>query len=169
MDFVDEKNDFAVAALHFVHDGFQAFFKFTLILCSRNQGAHVERVNLFGAQVLGHVAAHDAVSETLGDGGLSHTRLTDQTGVVLGAAAENLEHAAYLLVSADHGVELARAGAFVEIDGILRQGVVRLLRILIGCGLALAEFGHGGLKLLFAEAGVLEDGRCGRVDLKQRH
>lgn len=109
------------------------------------------------------------MGETLGDGGLACAWLADEHRVVLSAAAENLEHAAYLLVSADHGVELARAGAFVEVDGILRQGVVRLLRILIGCGLALAEFGHGGLKLLFAEAGVLEDGRCGRVDLKQRH
>jgi hypothetical protein len=41
------------------------------------------------------------------DGGLAHARLADQHRVVLGAALQDLDGAADLVVAADHRVELA--------------------------------------------------------------
>ena len=45
MDFVDEQQDVAVAGHNFLHNGFQAFLEFALILGTRDQGTHVERVD----------------------------------------------------------------------------------------------------------------------------
>ena len=43
------------------------------------------------------------------------------TGIVLGAALQHLDHAADLLVAADHRVELAVARALGEVDGVFLQ------------------------------------------------
>lgn len=107
MDFVDEKQDFAVAGDDLLHDRFESFFELTLILRTGNQRPHVERINDFRFQVLGDVAVDDSVGDALGDGGLADTRFTDQYRVVLRAARQNLQHAADLLVAADNGVEFA--------------------------------------------------------------
>jgi hypothetical protein len=66
-------------------------------------------------QLIGHVAAHDALGEAFDDGGLADAGLADEHRVVLGAAAEHLHDAADFVVAADHGVELALAGGFGEI------------------------------------------------------
>ncbi len=107
VDFVDEKQDFAVAGDDLLHDRFESFFELTLILRTGNQRPHVERINDFRFQVLGDVAVDDSVGDALGDGGLADTRFTDQYRVVLRAARQNLQHAADLLVAADNGVEFA--------------------------------------------------------------
>ena len=49
-----------------------------------------------------------ALREPLGDRGLADTGLADQHRVVLRAAREDLDHAADLLVAADHRIELSR-------------------------------------------------------------
>ena len=62
------------------------------------------------AQRLGDVAGDDALGEALDDRGLADARLADQHRVVLGAAREDLDHAADLVVAPDHRVELAVLG-----------------------------------------------------------
>ena len=52
----------------------------------------------------------------LGYCGLSHARLTDQNGIVLRSAAEDLQDPPYLLVSTDDGIELALRCPLIEID-----------------------------------------------------
>ena len=92
--------------------------------------------------------------------------LAYEHGVVLGAAAEYLQDAAYFLVTSDDGVELAGAGALVEVDGVFGEGVVGVLGALVGGLLALAELVYGGLEVPGGEAGVLEDGGGRRVDVE---
>ena len=53
----------------------------------------------------------DPLGEALDDRGLADAGLADQDGVVLGAAGEDLDDAADLVVAADDRVELARLGA----------------------------------------------------------
>ena len=103
------------------------------------------------------------MSEALGDGSLAGSGLADEHGIVLGSAAEYLEHAAYFLVAADNGVELAGAGTLVEVDGVFGKGVIGLFGTLVGCLAALAQLFDGGIEFLAAESGVLEDGRGRRV------
>ena len=63
------------------------------------------------AQRLGDVAGDDALGEALDDRGLADAGLADQHRVVLGAAGEDLDDAADLVVAADDRVELAVLGA----------------------------------------------------------
>ena len=75
-----------------------------------DQRAHVQGDHAPFAQRLGHVAGDDPLGQALDDRGLADAGLADQHGVVLGAAREHLDHAADLLVAADHRVELALLG-----------------------------------------------------------
>ena len=118
MDLVDEEDYFAVALGNFVHDGFQAFLEFTFIFRAGHEGAHIEREYLFRPQIFGNVAAHDALGQSLGDGGFAGAWLAYQHRVVLGSAAQNLKHAAYFVVAADYRVEFSGSCAFVEVNGI---------------------------------------------------
>ena len=67
------------------------------------------------AQRLGDVAGDDALGEALDDRGLADAGLADQHGVVLGAAREDLDDAADLVVAADDRVELAVLGGLREV------------------------------------------------------
>jgi hypothetical protein len=51
-----------------------------------------------------------ALREALYDGGLPHTRFTDQDGVVLLPTREDLYDALYLFVSTDRRIQFALAG-----------------------------------------------------------
>ena len=62
----------------------------------------------------GHVAVDDPLGEALDDRGLADAGLADQDGVVLGAAGEDLDDAADLVVAPDHRVELAVLGGRVR-------------------------------------------------------
>ncbi len=88
----------------------QALLELAPVLGARDQRAHVEGDHAPLAQRLGHVAGDDPLGEALDDRRLADAGLADQDRVVLGAAREHLDHAADLLVAADHGVELALLG-----------------------------------------------------------
>ena len=116
MDFVDEKDDLTGAVHHFLHHALEALFKFTLILCARDKGAHIQGINGFTFQILRHLPVHNFLGDTLGDGGLAHAGLAHQDGVVLGAPAQDLKHAPNLIVPANHRVQFALRRPFVEVD-----------------------------------------------------
>ena len=47
VDFVDEKDDLSGAVHNLLHNALQTLLKLTLILCARNERAHIQRVHLF--------------------------------------------------------------------------------------------------------------------------
>ena len=79
---------------------------------------------------LGHVAADDPLREPLRDRRLADARVADQHRVVLRAPREHLDHAADLLVAADHRVELPGLRGRGEVAAELLERLVRLLGIL---------------------------------------
>ena len=157
MDLVDEEYDLSVALRHFVDDRLQTLLKFALVFRSGHESSHVEREYLLGAEVFRYVAAHYPLGQALGYGGLAGARLAYEHGVVFGASAEYLEHAADLVVAAYHRIELALTGALIEVDGILVEGVVGLLCALVGGFLAFAQLVDRGFELLVGQSGILED------------
>ncbi len=157
MDFVDEQNYFTIGACNFVDDSFQTLLEFTFIFGTCHQRAHVERINLLGAQVFGYVATYYTVCQTFGYGSLAGARFADKHGVVFCTAAENLQHTSYLFVASDYRVELARAGAFVEVYSIFAQSVIGFFGALVGSLLALAQFVDGRLEFFFSKAGILKN------------
>jgi hypothetical protein len=71
----------------------------------------------------------NAAGKTLNNGGLSHSRLADEYGIVLGAAREDLHHAADLLVAAYHRVQPVHARQLRQVAAVLLQGLVLLLGV----------------------------------------
>jgi hypothetical protein len=101
------KRGCALALLDLVEHGLEALLELAAVLRAGDERAHVEREHRLVLQPLGHVAAHDALGEALGDRRLADAGLADQHRVVLGLARQDADHAADLLVAADHRVELA--------------------------------------------------------------
>ena len=89
--------------------------------------------------LVGHIAHDDLPGQALGDGGLAHAGLTDQAGVVLGAAGENLDHPLDLPVPADDRVQLAGPGVGGQVPGELLQGLVLAVILLGGAGAGAAR------------------------------
>ena len=104
----------------------------------------------------------DAPREAFDDGGLADAGLTDEDGVVLGAAGEDLDDAADLLVAADDGVEFALARQIGEVFGVFFEGLELGLGVLVGDALRSA---HGGERLEDGVVGCAHGGEgvAGRI------
>ena len=117
MHFVDDKDDVAHLA-DLLDEALHAALKLAAELRARDERGQVKKINLLASQLERHVARDDALGEALGNGRLADARLTDQAGVVLLAAVQNLDDAFDLLLAADDRVELAVACALGEIDAV---------------------------------------------------
>ena len=122
-----------------LEDGLQALLELAAVLGAGEQRADVERDDAAVAQRLGHVAGDDALGEALDDRGLADAGLADQDGVVLGAAGEDLDDAADLVVAADHRVELAVLGGLREVAAELLERLVLVLGVLVGDAVRAAD------------------------------
>ena len=139
VEFVDEEQDAALGGLHFGQYGLEALLEFAAVFRAGDERTHVERVNDFVLQALGHVAANDALGEALDDGGFAHAGFADEHGVVFRFARENADGAADLVVATDDGVHLALLGLGAEVDAVFGKGVVGGLRLIGGHALVAAR------------------------------
>ena len=139
VQLVHEQDDLAVGLLDLLEDGLQALLELAAVLRAGDQRADVERDDAAVAQLLGHVAGDDALGEALGDRGLADAGLADQDGVVLGAAGEDLDDAADLVVAADDRVELAVLGGLREVAAELLERLVLVLGVLVGDAVRAAD------------------------------
>ena len=126
---VDEEDALTGRLYHVVDHPFEAFLKLAFILGASDECTHVERVHLLALEVLGHVATQYAVGEALHDGCLARTGFAYQYRIVFRAATEYLEYTAYLLVTANHRVQLAVLCRLVEVDGKAVQEAVLLVLV----------------------------------------
>ena len=121
MQLIDKENDILHLA-NLIHHGLDPFFKLTAVLRARHHQGKVESDDALVAQDLGHVAATNLLGETFHDRGLADSCLTHQHRVILGAAAENLDHALNFSLATDDGIELAFARKLGEIAPKGTQG-----------------------------------------------
>jgi hypothetical protein len=149
MHLVDEEDDI-LRCLDLVHRLLNAFLEVAAVFRTRYHRGKVERHNLLAAQHFGNLILDNFQRQSLGDGGLADTGLTDETGIILIAARKNLNNALNFIFSADDGVNLAllRLGSevvteFVE-RGRLALAFLAALRILMRIGFA-ARDGLGNL------------------------
>src|SRR5207302_158926 len=104
VELVDEE-DHVVRVAELLYDLLEPLLELTAVLRARHQRADVEGEDALALQRLRHVALHDAVREPFGDRRLANAGLADERGVVLRAAAQDLDDALDLLLASDHGVE----------------------------------------------------------------
>ncbi len=126
---VDEGDDLAFGIGDLLEHRLQALLELAAVLGSGHHGPDVKGHHALVLEALRYVAGHDALGQPLGDGRLAHARLADEDGVVLGPAAEHLDHATDLVVAPDHRVELAPAGQFGEVASEALQRLVLLLGV----------------------------------------
>ncbi len=139
VQLVDEQDDLALGVLDLLEHGLEPLFELAAELGAGDERAQVEGDDLLVLERLGHVAANDPLGEAFDHGRLADARLADQHRVVLGAAAQDLDDAADLLVAADHRVELARPRLGREVAAVLLEGLVRGLGVLARDPLAAAD------------------------------
>ena len=146
MQLVDEEDHVAFALANLLHHLLHALFEFAAVLRSRDQTGEVQGYDSLVLQQRGDVSAYDAQCEALGDGCLTNARLTDQTGIVLGTAAQDLHYALDLALPADHGVqtvvprELGKVSAeFVEGLGLGRSPATGAASTRLRLGLVVLE------------------------------
>ena len=119
---------------------------------------------------LGHFVVDDALRQAFDDGGLADAGFADQHGIVLGAALQDLDGAADLVVATDHRIELALAGTLGQVHRVLGQGLAVGLALCGGHRLAAAHGVDGGFQRLLLQAGFLQDaaGRAFVVGQRQQ-
>ena len=156
MQFVDEQNNEALAIGYFFQNGLKTFFKFTPIFGTGNQGAHIQRHDLFVFQAFGNIASHDPHRQSFSDGCFANTGFADQDRIVLGAARQNLNHSADLFVAADDRVELALFRHFGEVAAVFFKRLVRGFRILAGHTLATTNLLQGLHQAFATQAELLQ-------------
>ncbi len=120
VDLVDKEDYPSVGVGHFLDDTLEPLLEFALIFGAGNECSHVERVELLVLKVLGHVATHYSLRQAFNDCRLTRARLAYQYRIVLGAPGEDLQHAAYLVVTPDDRVKFALARLLHEVLGKLR-------------------------------------------------
>src|SRR5439155_17214908 len=124
VQLVDEGDDLAAGVGDLLEDRLHPLLELTPVLRSGDHRGDVEGDDALVAQALWDVAVGDATGDALDDRGLADAGLTDQHGVVLRAAGEDLDDPADLVVPSDHGVELALAGQFREVAPEALEGLV---------------------------------------------
>ena len=67
------------------------------------------------------------MGNTLGNGGLTHTRFADKYRIVLCSARENLQHTTTLLITTNNRIEFTGSGKFIEVYRILSEGIKLLV------------------------------------------
>ena len=128
VQLVEEEDDLALGRLDLLEHRLQPLLELAAVLRAGEQRADVERDHAPVAQALGHVAVDDPLRQALDDRGLADAGVADQHRVVLGAPREHLDHAADLLVAADHRVELALLGLGGQVAAELLQRLERCPR-----------------------------------------
>ena len=149
VQLVDEE-DRVLGTANLVHDGLDPLLELAAILRAGHHHREVEHDDPAVGEQFRHIAIDDALREAFDDRRLAHARLAEENGIVLRAAAEDLDRPLDLLLAADDGIELALAG---ELGEVAAEAVER-------GGLALAPLG-GRLAATAAGAGRLAAAHSG--------
>ncbi len=165
MQLVDEEDDLALAALHFLDGGFEPLFELAAEAGARQHGAQVQRDDALAHQRFGHVVGDDALGQPFDDGRLADARFADQDRVVFGAATKNLEHAQDFGVAPDDRVELALTGCGRQVLAVFFEDAILAFGVRFGDARAVAQLGDGLVELLFDDAGLAQNVGAGRVAL----
>ena len=120
VQLVDE--DDGVLRLHqLLHDRLETLFELAAVLGAGDDQRKIEPEDALVGKERRNFAVGDALRQSLDDGGLAHAGFADQDGVVLGAAAENLDHALQFLLASDQRIELVVHGGLGEVAGELAE------------------------------------------------
>ncbi len=119
VELVDEDDDIADGA-QLLEDLLQALLELAAVLGAGHQGGDVQGNQALAFQRLRDVGGDDSMGQPFDDGSLADAGLADESGIVLGAAGQDLDDPLDLLGAADDRVELVGPGGGGQVD---RNGV----------------------------------------------
>ena len=128
MYLVDDQNDVAQLA-DLLDEPLHAALELSPELGTGHQSRQIQQIDLLVPQLEGDLPGGDALGQSLGNGSLAHAGFTDEAGIVLLPAVQDLHHPLYLLLPADNGVQLALSGPAAEVDAVVVQIFVLLLAL----------------------------------------
>ena len=123
MQLIDEQDDLSLGLDHLVAHRLQPLFELTAHLGPGHDLSHVQGQQALVEQGVRHVRIGDALGKALDDHRLAHAGLADQGRIVLLAPRQGLNDAGYLLLSADHRIQLPAPGHLREVAGVALQHV----------------------------------------------
>ncbi len=129
VQFVDEKQHTAVLFFDFVQNGFQSFFEFAAVFCTRDKRAHVEGKDVFVLKSFRHVAADDTLRQSFRYCRFADARFADKNRVVFGFSGQNTNDVSDFVVTADNRIQLAACGAFDHVVAVFFQHVVGIFGV----------------------------------------
>ena len=107
VQLVNKKQD-VTGAGHLGQGIFHPFLKVAAILGAGHHPGQIQGEQTLFSQRLRHLTRGDALCQPLRHRGLAHPRLADEAGVILGAAAEDVDHPTDLLLPSHHGIQHPR-------------------------------------------------------------
>ncbi len=159
VQLVDKEDDLALGALDLLHDSLQTLFKLAAEAAAGNHRAQVERDDAAIEQIFGYVIGDDLLRQPFDNRRLAHAGLANENRVVLGAAAEYLDEAHDLPITADHRIELAFTGQLRQIAAVLIQRAVAALGLAVGDTLAATQVENSVHDPLAGDAKLLQNAR----------
>ena len=129
---VEEDHIATIGFRDLLENGLEPLFELPAVLGPREHRPDVQLEQLLVGQRGRHVAFDHALSETFDDGGLPHTRLTDQHRIVLRTSGQDLDNTADLFVSSDDRIELPAPCLLSQIPRETGERTEAVLRGVIG-------------------------------------
>jgi len=140
---IDEQDDLAVAFHNLADHGLEPVLELAAIFGPGDHRAQIQGDHPLVLQDGRHVTVDHAQRQSLDNGGLAHSGLTDEHGVVFRAAGQNLHDSADFFIAADDRIDLALASQFDEVAAIALQSLVGILGVLAVHSLMSANVLHG--------------------------
>ena len=133
VDLIDEQ-DHVACGLDLAQQALDPLLELAPELGAGHEAGQIQQEDLLILQTHRNIAPGDALRDALGDGRLADARLTDEAGVVLLAAAQDLNGAVDLAVTAHDVVELALPGFAGQVltVGVEEFAAGRLFAVLLG-------------------------------------
>src|ERR687890_859921 len=149
VQFVDKEDNPSLGVLNLVYYPLQPLLELASKLRSGHERAQVHGYHASVSQDLGYVALDHLFGQTFDDCGLADAGFPDQDGVVLGSAREDLDHALYLRVEPNDGIELAIPGELRDVTAVLGE---HALRVAFGVRFAPPKLAQGAPGRLLGQA-----------------
>ena len=123
VNFVDDQDDVA-AFLDLTDQILHAALKLAAELGTGHQGGQIQQEHFLVSQLIGHFSRGDPLGQALGNGSLTNTGFTDEAGVVLLAAVQDLDHTLRFHITADDLIQLTCSGTASQVHAVAVQELV---------------------------------------------
>mmetsp|Transcript_31284 Transcript_31284/g.91611 ORF Transcript_31284/g.91611 Transcript_31284/m.91611 type:complete len:270 (-) Transcript_31284:780-1589(-) len=168
---VNEENNFSLAFGDLLQNTLESLLELAPHGRSGHQSSEVEPDQTARRlHAVGNITIEHTLGNAFGNSRLAHARIANENRVVFRSSRQNLNGAADLIVTPNHRIQLALPSTFREVNAILVQGIVHVLRrARIGRALLLPQLLDGPLHLGILDA-LPRQGVAGeqRILLRQR-